>query len=281
MSHGAQSRRRSPLVRALGLLAALLPLLATAPTARAQEPYGAQTLDEGRLVISQEGRKVRVEEFALQRLSDTLLVRAASHGWSAPGQPEHKVDKTCVLMVGALDYAMGTYTSTLAAGPDTLKRGITVAAGDTLYTEWRELDQEGRAEVKVMPAGRLYILDPPLFTTFSIIGRSLNGKSCDHRPITVMVLGNPSDSILTAIVNDLGNETIAWGGRRVVARKLTIADEHTSFTAWVALDGRLLRLEQPRAALVIEREAPAARRAAAPARRATPPARRSATPPKR
>jgi len=211
--------------------------------------------DEGRLLITQNGKSVRVEDFAFENLRGALVVRAGSRP-SPAGQPERPVDKSMILTVGPLDYAMGSYWSQLTVGPDTLRRGVEVAGGDTVVSVWREVNGAGTGDKVAFPPGRVYILDPPLFTTFNFIGRTLQGKPCDHRPIRVFVLG-PRDSLVDGTVTDAGNETIRWGGRPVVARKLVIADQKTSFTAWFTSDGRMLRLEQPQAAIRVERKAPA------------------------
>jgi hypothetical protein len=258
-------------VRAGGLVACAVALLALAPhPTRAQpatlqaggltEPPATQStiVDEGVFIISQNGKQVRVEKFAFERRSDSLVVQAAST-ISAPGQPERPVDKGMLLIVGALDYAMGSYRSQQITGPDTLRRGIDVAPGDTVFTLWRELNNAGTGDQLVMPPGRLYILDPPLFTTFDFIGRTLQGKDCDRRPIQVFVLG-PRDSLVDATVTDIGRETLRWGGRPVVARKLVIADEQTAFTTWVSPDGRMLKLEQPLAGIRVDRRPPPLKR---------------------
>ncbi len=215
-------------------------------------------LDEGVFIVSQSGTPVRVEEFAIERMRDTLLVRAASRV-SLPGQTARPVDKSMILVVGPLDFAMGSYWSQLAAGTDTLRRGVEVTPGDTVFTLWRELNRAGAGDRLAMPPGRLYILDPPLFTTFNFIGWTLQGKVCDRRPVKVFVLG-ARDSMVDASVTDVGNETIRWGGRPVQARKLVIADEVTSFTAWFSPDGRMLRLEQPRDSIRVDRKAPPLKR---------------------
>ena len=243
------------------LLLALVPLRASAQPTRSDgdslealstSRYG--TLDDGVFVISQNGKPVRVEEFAFERTVDTLLVRAASRV-SLPGQPERPVDKTMILVVGPLDFALGSYWSQLAAGPDTLRRGIDITPGDTLFTAWREVNRRGVGDVVAMPPGHMYILDPPLFTTFNFIGRTLQGKVCDRRPIKVFVLG-ARDSMVDGTVTDVGNETIRWGGQPVQTRKLVIADSTTSFTAWFSPDGRMLRLEQPRDSIRVDRKPP-------------------------
>jgi hypothetical protein len=258
---------------AAGLAAGAALLLALAPQRSCAQPTTpdgnkldalsasrGNLLDEGLFIISQNGQPVRAEEFAIERMRDTLLVRAASRV-SLPGQGERPVDKSMILVVGPLDFAMGSYWSKLVSGPDTLKRGVEVTPGDTVLTLWREFNRAGTGDVIAMPPGRMYILDPPLFSTFNFIGRTLQGKVCDRRPIKVFVLG-ARDSMVDATVTDVGNETIRWGARPVQARKLVIADEGTSFTAWFSPEGRMLRLEQPQAGIRVDRKPPPLKRQA-------------------
>ncbi len=216
-------------------------------------------VDEGTFIISQFGQPVRAEDFAIERQPDTLFVRAASIQ-SLPGEEPSPPDKVMVLMVGPLDFAMGSYWSQHSVGPDTLRRGVDVTAGDTVMTVWREINRSGTGTRVVQPPGRMYILDPPLFTVFNYLGWTLNGKVCDRRPINFFVLGE-RDSVVEATVTDVGNETIRWGGRPVLARKLVIADQRTSFTGWYSPeDGRMFRLEQARDSIRVERKAPPLKR---------------------
>jgi len=211
-------------------------------------------LDEGRLVVSQGGKAVRAEDFSFQKAGRALLVTASSTV-SAPGAAERPVDKNMVLIMDAADYAIEKYRSAWVLPGDTLWRGVAFEPGDTVSTLWRESTTGGSGDRVPMPPGRIYVLDPPLFTTFSVIARSLHGKVCDHRPIKVLVLG-ARDSVVDATVNEIGNETIRWGARPVVARKLVIGDRQTDFVAWVGPDGRLLRLEQPTTGIRVDRAAP-------------------------
>ena len=229
--------------------------------ARPETPSAASgnTLDEGKLIISQYDKPVRIEEFAIQRMGDTLLVRSASM-MSLPGEAAQPVDKSMVLMVGLLDFAMSSYSSQQSAGPDTLRRGIEVTPGDTIMTVWRDINRNGVGEVRALPPGRIYVLDPLIFSTFNFLGRTLHGKACDRRPIQMFILG-ARDSLVDATVTDVGNETIRWGGRPVLTRKLVIADQETSFTGWYSPDdGRMFRLEQARASILVDRKAPPLKR---------------------
>jgi hypothetical protein len=263
-----RARRAAPfaaLTAAAALLLVLAPLRAGAQTTTAavENPKNrparhAEVIDQGAFIISVRGEPVRAEEFIIQR-SDTLVVRASSTV-SLPGQGPQPADKSMVLVVGPLDFAMGNYWSQQIAGTDTLRRGVEVTPGDTVMTIWREVDRAGTGTAITQPPGRMYILDPPLFTTFNFLGWTLHGKACDRRPITVFVLG-ARDSLVEGTVTDVGNETIRWGGRPTLARKLLIADQTTSFTGWYSpADGRMLRLEQARDSIRVERKAPPLKR---------------------
>lgn len=254
------------LIAAAALFLAFAPLRAGAQPATTSDddpgPLPAasgELLDSGTFIISQYGKPVRAEEFAIQRLRDTLLVRAASMV-SLPGQAARPVDMSMALLVGPLDFAMGSYWSQQSAGPDTLRRGIEVPPGDTVMTVWREVNRNGTGEMRAMPPGRMYILDRPLFTTFNFLGRTLHGKACDRRPIRLLVLG-ARDSLVDATVTDAGNETIRWGGRPVLTRKLVLTADGVSFTGWYSPDdGRMFRLEQALDSIRVDRKAPPLKR---------------------
>jgi hypothetical protein len=260
--------RRIPAAAARATLAAcaLAGLLALLP-----RPAGAQqvTLDEGKFLVSKDGKPVRVEEFSLDQSGDSLLVRAASHlanqfdDDALPGAQRLTADKSEILVLGVTDFALRSYWSQqiMNAGRDTLRRGIVLGGVDTAFTLYRDINNHGFGDRLAMPPGRIYVLDPPLFTTFNLIGRSLQGKVFDRRPITVLVLG-ARDTVVETTVSDLGTETIRWAARPVAARKLLIADATTRFTAWISPDGRLLRMEQSEAGILVERRAPPLKRRA-------------------
>ena len=261
-----RAARSTALATTAALLLALAPLCACAqpPTPGGdnfETPSAASgnILDSGTFIISQYGKPVRAEEFAIQRMGDTLLVRAASM-LSLPGEAAQPVDKSMILLVGPYDFAMGKYSSQQIAGPDTLRRSVVVTPGDTVMTVWRDINQNGVGEVRSLPPGRIYILDPLLFNTFNFLGRTLHGKVCDRRPVKMFILG-ARDSLVDATVTDVGNETIRWGGRPVLTRKLVIADQQTSFTGWYSPDdGRMFRLEQVQSSIRVDRKAPPLKR---------------------
>lgn len=233
------------------------------------DPPAAGVLDEGKFVVSSRGRRVRVEEFAFELFGDSLLVRAASYpapvGSAPPAEGSAPVDKNMVVFYGGTDQALREYRSLQAFGADTLRRKLEFTGADTVYSSYRQWNAEGLGSAEVLPPGRLFVLDPPLFTPFAVIGRTLHGKVFDQRPIVMLVLGE-RDTVLEATVTDLGSETLRWGAKPVVARKLAIADARTRFTAWISPSGGLLRLTQPGAGLVVERLAPPVKRRVPPPR---------------
>ena len=217
-------------------------------------PPATPNLDEGRLVVSLLGKPERVEDFVFQQVGRALVMQATSTV-SAPGQNEHSGDKSMLLVMSAADYAVERYKSEWIMGADTLWRGAGFSPGDTVCTIWRESPVGGVGDRVAVPPGRIYMLDPPLYATFVAITWSLQGKVCERRPTKMLVLG-ARDSLVEGTVSEAATETIRWGGRPVVTRKLVISGEQTGFVAWVAPDGRLLRLEQPSAGLRVDREAP-------------------------
>ena len=263
----SRSRPR-PALLPLALLALLAAGLALLPLALRADTATPVMLDLGRLTVSQEGRAARVEDFAIQRVGDSLMVWASSAPWAAR-DADLRFDKGMLLVTDAADFALESYSSQLASGADTLRRAISVAGGDTIFTVWREVNGHGTGEVQVMPPGRVYILDPPLFTLFGFIGWTLQGRDCDHRPIRAMVLG-ARDTLVDATVTDAGQQTLEWHGRQVATRKLLIADQQTTVEAWFTPDGHMLRLEQARAGIRAERAAPSRADRPAPGEEAAP-----------
>ncbi len=261
--------RLHPQVAALGRAvarAAAVTVVITA-LAAAPRPAGAQdsTLDAGRFIVSLKGRPFRAEDFNLVQMGDSLVVTSNSWLLRSPALEQAGIvdsttrtdsfDKGSTLVLNAMDYGLREYWSAAAVGADTMRRAITLGGSDTAFTAYREVNGAGTADRLMLPPGRIFILDQPLFVTFDVIVRSLADRTFDRRPITMMVLG-ARDSVVEATVTHLGTETIRWGARPIQARKLRIADSRTAFTAWATQDGRLLRLTQPEAEIALERVAP-------------------------
>jgi hypothetical protein len=235
----------------------VLTVLAAAGLAGAQ-PGGPPTLegetytiDEGSLRIYQSGRFLGAEVFKISGHGDSMLVTSRTFQVLPNGDT---LRKDLAQVVGRMDFGLHNYHSKMKAGGHTLIRGLEL--GDTTYTSYRQIDGSGEGDVLVLPPGRVFVVDPKSFICFDVICRSIQGQVFDRRPLTLLVLGSP-DSLLEAAAVDQGSETIRWGGKPVIARKLTIGDANTAFTVWASPHGGLLRLEQSESGLRVERDPPA------------------------
>ena len=231
----------APLPLLLGLL---LAAPATAP--------GAAMLDSGRFVIYDHGREAGTEAFAYQLSGDSLVVSATSERRlrGADGSLRPLV-KRMELVANALDYGLRRYVSNLDFDGHHDVKGI--APGDTLMSVYSERDSVGVGDRLVRPPGRLFVMDPLMFTLFDVICRNLAGESFERRPVELITLG-PKSSIEEATATRGGLDTLHWGGAVVHARRYDLADSSSRFVAWVDAHGRMLRLEFAAAGLQVERQ---------------------------
>jgi hypothetical protein len=234
----------------LALCAFVFPAAARAQDPDPSEQAGAE-IDQGSFRIYQSDRLLGTEVFSLVSNGDSLLVTSRSFQ-VLPGPDTLR--KTVAQVVGLLDYGLRTYRSKQQFAGHTLTRALNLA--DTSFTSLRQLDQGGDADWLALPPGRVFVMDPKSFICFDLICRSLQGKTFDHRPLTLFVLG-ARDSMLEVTAADLGLDTLRWGSRPVQARKLSIGDAHTTFTVWAAPRGHLLRLVETSSGLRVERDPPA------------------------
>ena len=237
---------RIPFVALLGVLASTI----VAGLALA-EPA---TIDSGTFVVYQGARAVGTETFSIVADNDKLFMRSAVVQQVPTPDGDRKLDKTLELVATRFDFGLKTYKSTQKFKDRELGRGVSVA--ETTIAIYREIDQSGVGNVLALPPGRLFLIDPMMFSLFEYMCLSFHGHTFDTRPISVLVLG-PTDSLLEARVTDLGQEAIRWGAKPVQARRLKIGDDRTTFEAWVGPTGGLLRLELPGQDLRVERTAPA------------------------
>jgi hypothetical protein len=151
------------------LLLALAVLLA-APPAPAQQ--GApQMIDAGRLIVLDQGTPVGYEDFGYERRGDSLLV-SGTHTRTvreADGGTASWVKKFS-LVVDGRDFGMRGYTSNLEFEGRVIVRGV--IPGDTALTVYSEIDGAGEARRLEQPPGRLFIMDPMLFTLFDVVCRN-------------------------------------------------------------------------------------------------------------
>jgi hypothetical protein len=241
-------KRLLPTTLALCVIA--FPAAARAQGSEFSEP-GSTELDHGSFRIYQSDKFLGSEVFALVSNGDSLLVTSRCFQVLPGGDT---LRKSVAQVVGLLDYGLRSYRSQQQLGGHTVSRGLQLA--DTVFTSYRQVDERGEGDWLVLPPGRVFVMDPKVFICFDLMCRSLHGKVFDQRPLTLFVLG-ARDSMIEVKATDLGSEMIRWGSRPVQARKLTIADAHTTFIVWAAPRGHLLRLAESASGLRVEREPPA------------------------
>ena len=91
-----------------------------------------------------------------------------------------------------------------------LLRGITVH--DTTLTSYREVRESGSGETYARPPGRLFVVDGQVFVLFDVMLRSLHGKMIGQRPLSVVVLSEPRDSVMEILFMPGAMDTLRMNG---------------------------------------------------------------------
>ncbi|MEO5988165.1 MAG: hypothetical protein ABIU54_08940 [Candidatus Eisenbacteria bacterium] len=234
-----------------GVLAASLLCLCSL-SARADGPM---TLDQGYFIVFQGDQPVAREHFEYVRSGDSLVVTAVVERKirDASGV-EIKFEKTSQTVLSEFDFGMRTYLSKQTFEDHSTVKNV--STDDTTLTVSSEVDGAGGIDRIVRPAGRLYVMDPLVFSLFDIICRSLSPQSFTKRPIQLITLGATSTTT-EATVSAAGADTVRWGGKRVVTRRFVMTDPGSRFTVWMDPKGRMLRLEHDGSGLSVVREQPA------------------------
>ncbi len=225
----------------------------SASAAHAQESV---TADSGRFIVFQGSLPVAHENFAFQRMGDSLFITAlCQRTLQDEAGVRHPFKKTLAMVVDSRDLGLTRYTSIQEFKGHTLTRGL--VPGDTSITYFGELDGGGDAIRLAQPPGRLYVMDSQLFTLFEVLCRSLAPKTFTTRRVQLLAL---SDSMTTPLATvTLGEpDTLRVDGRRVPTKRYTFADESVSFELWADDRGRMMRLTHDESGLHVEREPDAA-----------------------
>lgn len=247
----ARSTRPTPARTSRGSFARALACAAVAAVLGAA-PAAANVPDSGAFKIYQRGQAVGIESFAYVIDADSMLVSAHTRA-VLPSVPDDTLYKDCWLVVSKDDYDLRVYRSQQTFRGAYVLRGL--IPRDTVVTAYRQTDAGGEGATLVRPPGRLFIVDPFLYSMFDVIGRNLHDQVFESRPIQLFVMTDV-DTVITARATDRGEEKIPWGGKPVTCRKLAVSDGTTEFILWISPIGRMLQLEEPVSGLRVEREPP-------------------------
>lgn len=212
--------------------------------------------DRGRFIVFESGQPVATERFAYTYAGDSLLIEVVHSRLmrDADGNVS-EFKKSAGLMVDRLDHGLIRYLSNQHENGALTVVGTQMSRGDTIITVFREDSTGGGAEALSLPPGRVYVVDPLMFTMFDVICRSLGRQTFESRPISLITLGVPPRAV-EVMVTRTPRDTLVWGGKPVVTTRLTFQEELTSFRAWVNRDGQMLRFEANDGQLRVEREPP-------------------------
>ena len=241
----------------------LLLFLAVAVPAFAQPDA---SIDDGNYLVYVRDQAIGAERFTIEGHADSINSGARSYRKARNEAGEYMAEKQMVLTASRDEFALHFYQSNETIGGKTFITGVVAAENDTGITVFREQQHgAGVANRLVAPPGRLFVLDPGMYSLFNLITLNLHGKTFTTRPISLLTLSAGRDTVIEAEVRDLGSETIRWGSRPVQARKLQIRDPATTFLIWADPAGKMLRLVHEPSGLRVEREAPAVKKRSAPA----------------
>lgn len=215
---------------------------------------GRIVVDSGRFIVFQNNLAVATENFEFTQAGDSLVVTAVVERKTRDSSgTEVRFQKTAQLAMAQADFGLITYTS-----KDTWKQHSTmkrVTVSDTTLDVTSEVDGAGDLVTLVRPPGKLFILDPLVFTMFDVICRGVSHQTFTQRPIQLITLGTTSTTTEATIATG-GADTVTWGGKRVIARRFVMTDSGSRFTVWVDPNGHMLRLEHEGGGLAVIRQEP-------------------------
>jgi len=226
--------------------------------------YAPGVIDVGTYKVYQRDRALGTETFEFDSRGDSIAIFSnVKQVLPGPGG-DLPIEKTAMLIVGAFDYDLRSYQSQTKVRGKDLSRGLVV--NDTAFTAYRESSTSGgQGDRYIRPPGRVFVLDGQVFVLFDVMCRDLAGKSFKQRKVNVIMLRDDQDQVMAITATDMGDETIRWAARPVVARKLRFSDSYATFNAWIGPRDTMLRLEEEATGLRVEREpSPAVKRRAEP-----------------
>ncbi len=243
------------------LIAALLGAVAARPAGAAVRVDPLHN-DNGTYRVYFRDRLLGTETFSLEPRGDSVLVFSNVDEQIPTPMGDQKLDKKVSLTIKTLDYDLLAYNSEQTFLGRKLTRGL--SPGDTVLTTYRESSTGGAGDTYLRPPGRLFVIDSQVFVLFDLMLRSLHGKMFE-RPMSVVILGEPRDTLMEISCRPGASETVAVQGRRRPAQRVLLTDGSNDFTAWVATSGQMLRLDQPAAGLRVERVSLASKKVENPA----------------
>jgi hypothetical protein len=237
---------------------ALLLAAASALPARAAVRLDPLQTDSGTYRVYFRDRLLGTEKFTFKNSGDSLLVESDVDQKLPGPKGDEPLVKKATMILKLIDYGLVNYVSEQKFLGQSLQRAINVS--DTVFTAYREVFPAGSAETFLRPPGRMFVIDSQVFALFDVMLRSLHGRLEGERPMAVVVLGEPRDTVLDIRIAPGATESITLAGVARNARRVGLSDGESEFLVWLSPEGRMLRLTQPATGLRVDRELAAPKR---------------------
>jgi len=222
----------------------LIPLLALASETRAQAE-GVTTLDDGRFLISLQGRQVGTEEFYIRQTGTGATAKVfavAEIRWEGP---EGRLALQPMLEATGEDMALSKYQ--IKTSGSSQEEIVLALGGDRYVSTIRS--ERGDQEREFRATQRTLLLDTGVAHQYFFVAARFpaGGGSV---PVVVPRAGRQYDLRIT----EVGNETLSIGGVSLQSRRLRLEGNQETRDIWLDSRGRVLKVEYPAGGYVALRE---------------------------
>lgn len=208
-------------------------------------------VDSAMFEIYQDDVQLGDEEYRAYRSNDTLIIGAAMRLPGAPeGSPLPYAKNTTFLR--RADNSWPLVFQVTETGRDTTKsKSVSCAFGDTSVVVFHEENRRGRGTAIALPPGRLYLLEPGIYSQVQTLVGDFARSTQNKRKQPVLI---PSANAVVDIFLTRGaSERLGQEGRVIETTKVEMTDKMTRLVAWVDAQGRMWKLEAPGMGLRVER----------------------------
>ena len=257
MSHELRIGRQPLALAALAVSCALLGVPSASPVRAADAPPSTSRIshEDATFTIWQGDRKLGTEEILVYSSHDTLVTASTTHlelrDTTAAGGTFPYEKRTTFLQRLFDSYPLLFQSMESERGDTASTRSLNCLFRDTTAVVYTERAGKGQGDAVALPPGRLYILDQGVYLQVEILAADFATRQQQVRKQYVLI---PARHRIAEVELRRGpSERMTFEGKEVETVKVEISDATTLLRAWIAPDGRMLKLEAPSARLRVER----------------------------
>lgn len=234
-------------------LLAFVAVVASPPavrTASAQLP-GWVPQDSALFEIYQDDRLLGTEEFRSFQTHDTLVVGSALQITGAsPGSTLPRL-KTATFLRRAADSYPLVFQIVEMPRDSAKVKSLNCVFSDTTVIIYEERGQLGSGTAVALPPGRLYMLEPGIYSQIqTLVGDFVRGTQQKRKqPVLIPSLKTTVDIHMTRGPK----ERLGQDGAVIEVTPVVMTDKLTQFVVWADDAGRMIKLEAKREGLRVER----------------------------